>query len=58
MIQDWLYNPDDTLSRNILINGYGRNIRNNTDRKFPTHYSTFSVVRGGRYRFRVISNGM
>ncbi|EDV99904.1 oxidoreductase OpS5 [Drosophila grimshawi] len=57
MIQDWVHNFDESIAENILINGRGRNMKKDS-RSMPTLYSMFQVVRGGRYRFRVIFNGV
>lgn len=57
MIQDWVHNFDESVAENILINGRGRNMKKDTKSK-PTLYATFGVIRGGRYRFRVIFNGV
>ncbi|XP_037951148.1 laccase-like [Teleopsis dalmanni] len=57
IIQDWVYNFDESIPQNLLINGLGRNVNNDSITKQPTLYSIFKVVRGGRYRFRVIYNG-
>ncbi|XP_062138710.1 uncharacterized protein LOC133847577 [Drosophila sulfurigaster albostrigata] len=57
MIQDWVHNFDESVAENILINGRGRNMKKDTKAK-PTLYATFGVIRGGRYRFRVIFNGV
>ncbi|KAI8129055.1 Laccase-14 [Lucilia cuprina] len=55
MIQDWPKDLNQSNPMNILINGLGRNLENATK---PTLYSKFTVTRGGRYRFRLISNGV
>ncbi|EDW66193.1 uncharacterized protein Mco4 [Drosophila virilis] len=57
MIQDWVHNFDESVAENILINGRGRNMKKDSKVK-PTLYATFGVIRGGRYRFRVIFNGV
>ncbi|XP_017091486.2 uncharacterized protein Mco4 [Drosophila bipectinata] len=57
MIQDWVHNFVESVAENILINGRGRNLKKNVTAK-PTLYAHFPVVRGGRYRFRVIFNGV
>ncbi|XP_067614892.1 uncharacterized protein Mco4 isoform X2 [Eurosta solidaginis] len=63
-IQDWMYDMSASLPpQNILIDGVGRLLLTaNGTSKFksdtPTLYSTYTVLRGGRYRFRVIFNGI
>lgn len=56
MIQDWVHNFVESVAENILINGRGRNMKKDSKAK-PTLYAHFGVIRGGRYRFRVIFNG-
>ncbi|XP_022210445.2 laccase-3 [Drosophila obscura] len=57
MIQDWVHNFVESVAENILINGRGRNMKKGSKVK-PTLYAHFPVIRGGRYRFRVIFNGV
>jgi len=57
MIQDWVHNFVESVAENILINGRGRNLKKGVKAAKPTLYAHFPVVRGGRYRFRVIFNG-
>ncbi|XP_068159348.1 uncharacterized protein Mco4 [Drosophila tropicalis] len=57
MIQDWVDNFDESVAENILVNGRGRNLKKNNKSK-ATLYAHFSVIRGGRYRFRTIFNGV
>ncbi|XP_050744939.1 uncharacterized protein LOC108023348 isoform X3 [Drosophila biarmipes] len=56
MIQDWVHNFVESVAENILINGRGRNLKKGVKAAKPTLYAHFPVVRGGRYRFRVIFN--
>ncbi|KAM7361883.1 multicopper oxidase 4 [Cochliomyia hominivorax] len=56
MIQDWMNDLDETRPKSILINGLGRNAEDSKNK--PILYAKFSVARGGRYRFRVIFNGV
>lgn len=56
MIQDWVHNFVESVAENILINGRGRNMKKDSKVK-PTLYAHFGIIRGGRYRFRVIFNG-
>ncbi|XP_053949626.1 uncharacterized protein LOC128857857 isoform X1 [Anastrepha ludens] len=62
MLQDWMYDPEGSTPQSILIDGVGRKVPPANGAKLqhsaPTLYSTYSVVRGGRYRFRVIFNGI
>ncbi|XP_036233665.2 uncharacterized protein Mco4 [Bactrocera oleae] len=62
MLQDWIYNQEDLVPQSILIDGVGQKIPtvngSNPTKTTPTLYATYSVVRGGRYRFRVIFNGI
>ncbi|XP_039496786.1 laccase [Drosophila santomea] len=58
MIQDWVHNFVESVAENILINGRGRNLKKGVKAAKPTLYAHFPVVRGGRYRFRVIFNGV
>ncbi|XP_017140747.1 laccase [Drosophila miranda] len=57
MIQDWVHNFVESVAENILINGRGRNMKKGSKVR-PTLYAHFPVIRGGRYRFRVIFNGV
>ncbi|XP_030382334.1 laccase [Scaptodrosophila lebanonensis] len=57
VIQDWVHNFDESVAENILINGVGRNMKKDSKTR-PTLYAPFTVIRGGRYRFRVIFNGV
>ncbi|XP_055852728.1 uncharacterized protein LOC129916659 [Episyrphus balteatus] len=56
MIQDIVYNYDFDKLSNILINGKGRNHVSGDEQ--DSRYEKFEVVRGNRYRFRVIFNGV
>ncbi|XP_050335356.1 LOW QUALITY PROTEIN: uncharacterized protein LOC126762561 [Bactrocera neohumeralis] len=62
MLQDWMYDQEGSVPQSILIDGVGRKIPPVNGSKpiktTPTLYSTYSVVRGGRYRFRVVFNGV
>ncbi|XP_004519811.1 laccase-3 [Ceratitis capitata] len=59
MLQDWLYDGEKSaFPANILIDGVGRKADGRTKNKSPTLYATYTVLRGGRYRFRVIFNGI
>ena len=55
MLQDWMGDLDESVPKGIIINGLGRNVNDTTK---PILYSKFIVARGGRYRFRVIFNGV
>ncbi|XP_034672212.1 laccase [Drosophila subobscura] len=57
MVQDWVHNFVESVAENILINGRGRNMKKGSKVR-PTLYAHFPVIRGGRYRFRVIFNGV